>query len=128
MTSTGGIFIGDECVLKGDNTGPTSAAMVLSSKEVEVAVLETARGGIVRKGLGYDLADVGVITNIAEDHLGIDGMNTLEDLAFAKSLVVEAVKPGGYSVLNADDKFVRYFMERAKGEIILFSKITAILL
>jgi len=55
-------------------------------------------------------------------------MNTLEDLAFAKSLVVEAVKPGGYSVLNADDKFVRYFMERAKGEIILFSKITAILL
>lgn len=122
MTSTGGIFIGDECVLKGDNTGPTSAAMVLSSKEVEVAVLETARGGIVRKGLGYDLADVGVITNIAEDHLGIDGMNTLEDLAFAKSLVVEAVKPGGYSVLNADDKFVRYFMERAKGEIILFSK------
>jgi len=55
MTSTGGIFIGDECVLKGDNTGPTSAAMVLSSKEVEVAVLETARGGIVRKGLGMTL-------------------------------------------------------------------------
>lgn len=122
MTSTGGVYIGDECVLKGDNTGPASAAMVLSSREVEAAVLETARGGIVRKGLGYDLADVGVITNIAEDHLGIDGMNTLEELAFAKSLVIEAVKSDGYSVLNADDKFVRYFMERAKSEIILFSK------
>ncbi|HOM01278.1 MAG TPA: cyanophycin synthetase [Acetivibrio sp.] len=122
MTSTAGVYIGDECVLKGDNAGPASAAMVLASKEVEAAVLETARGGIVRKGLGYDLADVGVITNIAEDHLGMDGMNTLEDLAFAKSLVIEAVKPDGYSVLNADDKFVGYFMERAKGEIILFSK------
>jgi len=122
MTSTSGVYIGDECVLRGDNTGPTSAGMVLSSKEVEVAVLETARGGIVRKGLGYDLADVGVITNIAEDHIGIDGMNTLEDLAFAKSLVIEAVKSEGYSVLNADDRFVRYFMERAKSDIILFSK------
>lgn len=122
MTSTSGVYIGDECVLKGDNAGPTSAAMVLSSKEAEVAVLETARGGIVRKGLGYDLADVGVIINIAEDHLGMDGVNTLEDLAFVKSLVIEAVKPDGYAVLNGDDRFVRYFIDRVKSDFILFSR------
>jgi len=122
MTSTGGVYIGDECILRGDNTGPVSASMVLASKETEAAVLETARGGLVRKGLGYDLADVGVITNIAEDHIGVDGINTLEELAFVKSLVVEAVKPEGYAVLNADDRFVDYFADRAKGDIILFSR------
>lgn len=122
MTSTSGVFIGEECILKGDNTGPVSAKMVLSSKEVDAAVLETARGGLVRKGLGYDLADVGVIVNIGEDHLGIDGVNTLEDLAFVKSLVIEAVKPEGYAVLNADDGFIKYFMDRARSEVILFSR------
>ena len=122
MTSTSGVFVGDRCILKGDNTGPVSARMVLSHREVEAAVLETARGGILRKGLGYDLADVGVITNIAEDHLGLDNIDTLEDMAFVKSLVVEAVKPDGYSVLNADDRMVDYLVKRAKGNIILFSK------
>lgn len=122
MTSTSGVYIGDECVQKGDNTGAVSAKTVLSNKEVEAAVLETARGGLVKKGLGYDLADVGVVTNISEDHLGIDGINTLEELAFVKSLVVEAVKPDGYAVINADDSFVKYFMDRAKSEVILFSR------
>ncbi|HEX3030612.1 MAG TPA: cyanophycin synthetase, partial [Clostridia bacterium] len=122
MTSTSGVYIGDECVLKGDNTGPVSAKTVLLNKKVEVAVLETARGGIVRKGLGYDLADIGVIVNISEDHIGLDGLDTLEDLAFAKALVVEAIKPGGYSVLNADDRMAEYLMARAAGNIILFSK------
>ena len=121
MTSTSGIYVGNECILKGDNTGPVSAGIVLSNKEVEVAVLETARGGIVRKGLGYDLADVGVIVNIAEDHIGLDGLDSLEDLAFAKSLVIEAVKPDGYAVLNADDNMTGYFMKRAAAEVILFS-------
>jgi cyanophycin synthetase len=121
MTSTAGIFIGDDCILKGDNTGPVSARIVLSNREVEAAVLETARGGIIRRGLGYDLADVGVITNIADDHLGIDGINTLEELAFAKSLVIEAVKPDGYSVLNADDQMVEYLLKRAAGNVFLFS-------
>lgn len=122
MTSTSGVFIGDECILKGDNTGPISAKMVLSNREVEAAVLETARGGIIKRGLGYDLADVGVITNIADDHLGIDGIKSLEDLAFVKSIVVEAVKPGGYSVLNADDQMTEYFLKRAAGNVFLFSK------
>jgi len=122
MTSTSGIYIGDECVQKGDNTGPVSARIVLSNKEVEAAVLETARGGIIRKGLGYEEADVGVITNITEDHLGIDDINTLEDLAFVKSLVIEAVKPNGYAVLNADDEMTRTVIKRASCNIILFSK------
>ncbi len=122
MTTTTGIYTGDECLLKGDNTGPVSAKMVLSNREVEVAVLETARGGIIRRGLGYELADVGVIINLSEDHLGMDGIDTLKDLAFVKSLVTEAVKPGGYAVLNADDQMVEFFIKRAEGSIILFSR------
>lgn len=122
MTSTSGVYIGNECILKGDNTGPISARMVLSNKEVEVAVLETARGGIVRKGLGYEAADVGVIVNISEDHLGLEGINTLEDLAFVKAVVIEAVKPTGYAILNADDPMTPYFINRVKSNILLFAR------
>lgn len=121
-TTTSGIFIGSQCISKGDNTGPLSAGIVLSDKRVEAAVLETARGGIVRKGLGYDLADVGVIVNISDDHLGLDGIDTLEDLAYAKALVVEAVKDNGYAVLNADDVMTPYLLSRIKCRIILFTK------
>ncbi|KHO61595.1 cyanophycin synthetase [Thermoanaerobacter sp. YS13] len=121
MTCTDGIYIDDTCVYKGDNTGPKSARTCLADKNIDAAVLETARGGIIREGLGYDLADVGVITNISEDHLGSDGIETLEDLAFVKALVVEAVKVDGYSVLNADDPMTPYLAQRAKGKIIYFS-------
>lgn len=124
MTTTSGIFIGSQCISKGDNTGPLSARMVLSDKRVEAAVLETARGGIVRKGLGYDLADVGVVVNISEDHLGIDGINTLEDLAFAKALVIEAVKKDGYAILNADDEMTPFLLNRVKSKVILFTRRT----
>ena len=124
MTTTSGIFIGNQCISKGDNTGPVSAGMVLSDKRVEAAVLETARGGIVRKGLGYDMADVGVVVNISEDHLGIDGINTLEDLAFAKALVIEAVKKDGYAVLNADDEMTPLLLKRVNSKVILFTKCT----
>jgi cyanophycin synthetase len=103
LTSTCGTFIGRKCVARGDHSGPMSARSLLSSKAITAAVLETARGGIVREGLGYEAADVGVITNITEDHLGIDGVETLEDLVFVKSLVAEAVKDGGAAVLNARD-------------------------
>lgn len=123
MTSTSGVFVGGECILKGDNTGPASARIVLSNKKVEAAVLETARGGIIRRGLGYDLADVGVVVNVSEDHLGIDGITTLEELAHVKSLVLEAVKPGGYAVVNADDAMTPYLMERIKCRAIMFSSI-----
>jgi cyanophycin synthetase len=122
MTSTSGTYLGGECIQKGDNSGPISAKLILSNKEAEAAVLETARGGIVRKGLGYDLADVGVIVNISDDHIGLDGLNNLEDLGFVKSLVIEAVKPDGYAVLNADDGMLEYLLKRVRSKLILFSK------
>lgn len=121
MTSTSGIYIGNRCIQKGDTTGPISARLVLNNKEIDAAVLETARGGIVRKGLGYDVADVAVLTNITEDHLGIDGVETLEQLAHIKSLVIEAVKPEGYAVLNADDAMTPYLISRLHSKLILFS-------
>lgn len=122
MTTTSGTYIDGERIAKGDNTGPNSAQQILCDKRVEAAVLETARGGIVKRGLGYELADVGVIVNVSEDHLGIDGIESLEEMAFVKSLVIEAVKEDGYCVLNADDKMTPYLMKRAKAEIIFFSK------
>jgi len=122
MTSTSGIYVAGKCIQKGDNTGPVSARMVLGNPAVDAAVLETARGGIIKKGLGYDMADVGVIVNISEDHLGIDGIETIEELAFTKALVIEAVKPDGYAVLNADDRMTEYFLNRTASKVILFSK------
>lgn len=121
MTTTSGIYINDELIKYGDNTGPISARTVLMDRRVEYAVLETARGGIVNRGLGYDVADVGIVTNITEDHLGIDEINTLEDLACVKSLVAEAVKKDGYAVLNADDQYCLSMRERIKSNVILFS-------
>ncbi|MGG7076347.1 cyanophycin synthetase [Clostridium sardiniense] len=122
MTSTEGIYIGDECIDIGDDTGYESAKSILLNKDVDVAVLETARGGMIKKGLAYDLADVGVVTNITEDHLGLNEIYTMEDLSFIKSLVTEAVKPSGHSVINADDNWSRNLIDRARGEIIYFSK------
>lgn len=122
MTTTGGIYINNKCIHKGDTTGYYSAKSVLMNKEVEAAVLETARGGIIRKGLAYDMADVGVITNITEDHLGLDDIDTMDDLAYVKALVGEAVKDEGYVVLNADDPVSISIIKRIKSNIIMFSK------
>lgn len=121
MSTTGGIYINNKCILKGDTTGPRSAKTILSDKKVEAAVLETARGGIIRAGLAYDLADVGIITNISDDHLFMDGVKSVEDLAFVKSLVVESVKDKGYAVLNADDQLTPWISGRVKSNIIYFS-------
>lgn len=121
-TTTDGIFINGNKVTKGDNTGPISAQVVLDDPTVEIAVLETARGGIVKRGLGYDLADVAVVTNISDDHLGQDGVNCLDDLFFVKSLVAEAVKDKGALILNGDDEYVRKMAEsNTKAEIIYFT-------
>jgi cyanophycin synthetase len=119
-TNTNGTFINGQCVSRGDNSGPRSARALLSSKKIDAAVLETARGGIVREGLGYDLADVGVITNISEDHLGLDDIETLEELAHVKSLVVEAVKKEGCAVLNAADPSTAWILERVRVRPVLF--------
>jgi cyanophycin synthetase len=122
MTCSSGTYVGDECISKGDNSGPTSAKSILYDRNIDIAVLETARGGIIRGGLGYDLADVGIIVNVSEDHLGLDGMNTLEDLAFVKSLVVEAIKPNGYAILNADDNMTGFIAQNVHCNLILFSQ------
>jgi cyanophycin synthetase len=104
MTTSDGISVGTSQILSGDMTGPQSARIVLSDPQVEKAVLEVARGGIRRRGLGYDWSDVGVITNIREDHIGQDGIESVEDLIWIKSLVAERVKENGTLVLNADDE------------------------
>jgi len=122
LTSTSGTFINGKCICKGDNTGPVSAKVLLANKSIDAAVLETARGGIIRSGLGYDLADVGVITNIAEDHLGLGGVEDLNDLASVKALVVEAVKKNGYAVLNADDAMTEKILERVLENVMFFTK------
>lgn len=122
MTSTEGIYLNGKCIDKGDDTGADSAKCILLNRDVEVAVLETARGGIIRKGLAYDLADVAVITNITEDHLGSDGIDSMEELCSVKALVGEAVKKDGYVVINADDKWSKEIINRFKSNIIYFSK------
>ena len=106
LTTTDGVYIGGRQVAKGDMTGPRSARAVLCDPAVDVAVLETARGGIVRFGLGYDWSDVGVLTNVQLDHIGQDGIESIEDLLHIKSLVAERVREGGTLVLNADDENV----------------------
>lgn len=122
MTSTDGIYLNNECIHKGDDSGFNSAKTVLFNKDVDVAVLETARGGLIRKGLAYDVADVAVITNITDDHLGLDGVNSMEELSFVKSLVGEAVKEDGFVVINADDKWSKSIINRIKAKKIYFSK------
>lgn len=122
VTCSSGTYVGGRCIQSGDHTGPRSAQSVLCRQDVEAAVLETARGGIIRKGLGYDLADVGVVINVGDDHLGLDGINTLEDLAFAKGLVVEAVKSDGYAVINGDDDMAEYLARGIRCSLIYFSQ------
>ena len=103
MTCTDGVYIDADLIHASDASGPRSAEMVLGDPGVQAAVLETARGGIVRRGLGYDRADVAVVTNISGDHLGTDGIDTVDDLVEVKSLVAEQIARGGQIVLNADD-------------------------
>ncbi len=121
MTSTDGIVIDERLVVKADASGPRSARMVLQNPRVDFAVMEVARGGILREGLGYDRNDVAVVTNVAPDHLGMRGIDTLEQLADVKAVVVEAVPRDGFAVLNADDTLVRRMRRRCSGSIVWFS-------
>jgi cyanophycin synthetase len=121
LTTTSGIYINEERVVEADASGPWSARMVLRDPTVDVAVLETARGGILREGLAFPDCDVGAVTNVAADHLGLKGIETVEDLAWVKSVVVEAVHRDGFSVLNADDEITARMSRRAGGRIVYFS-------
>src|SRR6202000_642763 len=102
-------------------SGPKSARMVLTNPTVDAAVLETARGGILREGLGFDRCDVGCVLNVTEDHMGIKGIETVEDLASVKSVVVAAVARRGVSVLNADDPLTVKMTRHAGGQLCWFS-------
>lgn len=121
LTTTDGLYIDGKRILQGDLTGPWSAQMVLRDPTVDFAVLETARGGILRAGLGFDACDIGVITNISEDHLGSRGVETLDDLAHVKSVVIEVVRRDGYSILNAEDPHLVPLAERAGGRLCYFT-------
>ncbi len=104
FTTSDGIYVQNHMLEKGDTTGPLSAEFILKDPTVEFAVLETARGGILRSGLGFSRCDIGIITNIQEDHLGLSDIHDLSDLAKVKSVVVRSVKKDGWAVLNAEDK------------------------
>jgi cyanophycin synthetase len=121
MTSTDGIVIDERLVIRADASGPRSARMVLQNPRIDLAVFEVARGGILREGLGYERNDVGVVLNVQSDHLGLRGIDTLEQLADVKAVIVEAVPRTGHAVLNADDPLVRGMQRRCSGEIVWFS-------
>lgn len=124
-TTTEGIYINGEVVSHGDTTGPISARTVLADPKVEMAILETARGGIVKRGLGYDWSDVGIITNLHPDHIGQDGIESIEDILHIKSLVVERVREGGTIILNADIpelvELARNKLDLTKRHLVYFS-------
>lgn len=120
-TTTDGVYIQNEMMMKGDCTGPVSAEFVLKDPTVDFAVLECARGGILRAGLGFHHCDIGIITNIAADHLGLQGIDSLEQLARVKSVVVESVFPDGHAILNADDDLVFKMKDALSCNIALFS-------
>ena len=121
ITSTDGIFIDERLVKRVDASGPKSALMVLQNPRVDMAIFEVARGGILREGLGYERNDVGVVLNVTGDHLGLKEIDTLEQLAAVKRVVVEAVPRNGYAVLNADDPLVLEMRRHCSGNVILFT-------
>ena len=111
-----------EQAFEGDYTGPQGARRVLEDPYPDVAVLETARGGILLRGVAYESNDVGVVTNISADHLGLQGIDTLEGLAEVKSLIVRLTRPGGLVVLNADDPLVRAMASVVRAPVLYFSR------
>jgi len=121
FTTSDGIYIQNTLLQKGDTTGPQSAEFILKDPTVEFAVLETARGGILRSGLGFGTCDIGVLTNIKEDHLGISDIHNLKDLTKVKRVVLDSVKKDGWCVLNADDEYSMRLVDDLRSKVALFS-------
>ena len=121
FTTSDGIYIQNHLMEKGDTTGPISAEYILKDPNVEFAVLETARGGILRSGLGFSRCDIGIITNIQEDHLGISDIHDLKDLSRVKSVVVESIKKDGWAVLNGEDEYCLKIADKLDCNVALFS-------
>jgi len=120
-TTSDGVYIQNRLLMKGDCTGPASAEFVLKDPTVNFAVLECARGGLLRAGLGFGNCDVAVVTNVAADHLGLKGIHTVEQLAKVKAVVPETVLPNGYAILNADDDLVYDMRRGINCNLALFS-------
>ncbi len=120
-TTTDGVYIQNRLMVKGDCTGPASAEFVLKDPTVNFAVLECARGGLLRAGLGFHNCDVGIVTNVAADHLGLKGIHTIDQLAKVKAVVPETVLPDGYAILNADDERVYAMRKNVNCNVALFS-------
>ena len=120
-TTTDGVYIQNRLLMTGDCTGPVSAEFVLKDPTVNFAVLECARGGILRAGLGFKKCDIGVVTNVAGDHLGLKGIHTIDQLAKVKGVIPETVHKDGYSVLNADDDRVYAMRNNIESKFALFS-------
>ena len=123
LATTDGVYIDGNLSVKGDLTGPMAAQMILRDPTIDAAVLETARGGLLRRGLGYEGCDTGAVLNIAADHLGLRGIDTLEEMARVKQIVVEVAKDT--AVLNADDELCLRMAERTKAENLCYVTMNA---
>ncbi len=121
FTTSDGIYIQNTMLTRGDTTGPISAEFILKDPTVEFAVLETARGGILRSGLGFTYCDIGVLTNIKEDHLGMSDIHNLKDLTRVKRVVLDSVKKDGWCVLNADDEYSMGLLDDLDAKVAIFS-------
>jgi cyanophycin synthetase len=121
FTTSDGIYVQNHMLEKGDTTGPLSTEFILKDPTVEYAVLECARGGILRSGLGFSRCDIGIITNIQEDHLGLSDIDTLDDLARVKKVVVKSVKKDGWAILNAEDEYCVKIADELDCKIAYFS-------
>ncbi len=120
-TTSDGVYIQNQLMMRGDCTGPVSSTFVLKDPTVDFAVLECARGGILKAGLAFQNCDVAIVTNVAADHMGLGGITTLEQMAKVKAVVPETVFPHGYAILNADDDLVYNMRKDLKCNVALFS-------
>lgn len=120
-TTTDGVYVQNRLLMTGDCTGPSSAEFVLKDPTVNFAVLECARGGLLRAGLGFKKCDIAIVTNVSADHLGLKGIHTIEQLAKVKGVVPETVLPSGYAILNADDDLVYEMRRNVDCNVALFS-------
>lgn len=120
-TTSDGVYIQNQLMMRGDCTGPVSSSFVLKDPTVDFAVLECARGGILKSGLAFQNCEVAIVTNVAADHMGLGGINTLQQMAKVKAVVAETVFPHGYAILNADDDLVYKMKDDLECNVALFS-------
>ena len=120
-TTSDGVLVNERLVEPGDWTGPGGALQILARSDLDVGILETARGGLVLRGMGYESNEVSVVTNVTSDHLDLQGIHTLPELAEVKSTVARVTKPDGWAVLNADDPLVAAIARRVRSQVALFS-------